>query len=212
MKQQPSRCLAGRSQLYINWVVTSRLVGGCTEHTCQMLIHACMQALEKISHEHPAACLRHGGLLASLSYLDFFQTGVQRVAVATAANMCRSITSENTDAVASAIPILTNLLQYQVSCLCLQMLAALGLSLNADYVPAVASKLSIAHGHGHGCMIQLLHTSHHLCVFVRVLSFIGISHLTIGGRCDTSLNSSVWSVMCMCCMNLQDVCLSFCKI
>lgn len=73
-----------------------------------------MQALEKISHEHPAACLRHGGLLASLSYLDFFQTGVQRVAVATAANMCRSITSENTDAVANAIPILTNLLQYQV--------------------------------------------------------------------------------------------------
>ena len=73
------------------------------------------QALEKISHEHPAACLRHGGLLASLSYLDFFQTGVQRVAVATAANMCRSVTSENTDAVASAIPILTNLLQYQVN-------------------------------------------------------------------------------------------------
>ncbi len=74
-----------------------------------------LQALEKISHEHPAACLRHGGLLASLSYLDFFQTGVQRVAVATAANMCRSVTSENTDAVASAIPILTNLLQYQVN-------------------------------------------------------------------------------------------------
>ena len=73
-----------------------------------------LQALEKISHEHPAACLRHGGLLASLSYLDFFQTGVQRVAVATAANMCRSVTSENTDAVASAIPMLTNLLQYQV--------------------------------------------------------------------------------------------------
>ena len=74
-----------------------------------------VQALEKISHEHPAACLRHGGLLASLSYLDFFQTGVQRVAVATAANMCRSVTSENTEAVASAIPILTNLLQYQVN-------------------------------------------------------------------------------------------------
>ena len=76
-----------------------------------------MQALEKISHEHPAACLRHGGLLASLSYLDFFQTGVQRVAVATAANMCRCVTSEHTEAVASAIPMLTNLLQYQVSML-----------------------------------------------------------------------------------------------
>lgn len=83
-------------------------------HFSTWLACACMQALEKISHEHPAACLRHGGLLASLTYLDFFQTGVQRVAVATAANMCRSITSENTDAVADAIPILTNLLQYQV--------------------------------------------------------------------------------------------------
>ena len=78
----------------------------------RLLEHACR--LEKISHEHPAACLRHGGLLASLTYLDFFQTGVQRVAVATAANMCRSITSENTAAVADAIPILTSLLQYQV--------------------------------------------------------------------------------------------------
>jgi hypothetical protein len=45
------------------------------------------QALEKLSHEHPAACLRAGGLLAVLSYLDFFATGVQRVAVATASNM-----------------------------------------------------------------------------------------------------------------------------
>ena len=88
------------------------------KHTAQSATQACvglyLQALEKISREHPAACLRHGGLLASLSYLDFFQTGVQRVAVATAANMCRCISSENTDAVASAIPILTNLLQYQV--------------------------------------------------------------------------------------------------
>ena len=73
-----------------------------------------LQALEKLSHEHPAACLRHGGLLATLSYLDFFQTGVQRVAVATAANMCRCLTSENTEAVSSAVPMLTSLLQYSV--------------------------------------------------------------------------------------------------
>ena len=74
-----------------------------------------LQALEKLSHEHPAACLRHGGLLATLSYLDFFQTGVQRVAVATAANMCRCLTTENTEAVSSAVPMLTSLLQYSVS-------------------------------------------------------------------------------------------------
>lgn len=73
-----------------------------------------VQALEKLSHEHPQAVLRQGGLVAVLSYLDFFQTGVQRVAVATAATMCRSLTTDNIDAVSSAVPILTNLLQYQV--------------------------------------------------------------------------------------------------
>lgn len=36
-----------------------------------------LQALEKISHEHPTACLRAGALIAVLSYLDFFSTGVQ---------------------------------------------------------------------------------------------------------------------------------------
>lgn len=73
-----------------------------------------MQALEKLSSEHAQSCLRHGALLAVLSYLDFFQTSVQRVAVATAAHMCRGITTENTDAIRTAVPILTNLLQYQV--------------------------------------------------------------------------------------------------
>jgi len=58
--------------------------------------------------------LRQGGLLAVLSFLDFFQTSVQRTAVATAANMCRGLSSENVEAVAAAVPILTNLLQYEV--------------------------------------------------------------------------------------------------
>lgn len=75
---------------------------------------ACAQALQKLSQEHPQAVLRQGGLVACLSFLDFFQTGVQRVAVATAANMCRGLTTDNTDAVQTAVPILTNLLQYQV--------------------------------------------------------------------------------------------------
>lgn len=46
-----------------------------------------MQALEKLSVEHPASVLRAGGLMAVLTYLDFFPTGVQRVAVTTAANV-----------------------------------------------------------------------------------------------------------------------------
>lgn len=49
-----------------------------------------------------------------LSYLDFFPTGVQRVAVTTAANMCRGLTSDSLDMVQEAVPMLTNLLQYQV--------------------------------------------------------------------------------------------------
>lgn len=42
------------------------------------------------------------------------QTGVQRVAVATAANMCRGLSSEHAEAAQAAAPILINLLQYQV--------------------------------------------------------------------------------------------------
>ena len=53
--------------------------------------------------------------MAVLTYLDFFQTGVQRVAVSTAAAMCRGISRDATDTVANAIPLLTPLLQYKVS-------------------------------------------------------------------------------------------------
>ena len=58
--------------------------------------------------------LHQGGLLAVLSFLDFFQTSVQRIAVATAASMCRGLTSDSLEAVTAAVPILTNLLQYEV--------------------------------------------------------------------------------------------------
>ncbi|KAK6120885.1 hypothetical protein DH2020_045371 [Rehmannia glutinosa] len=71
-----------------------------------------LQALKKISKEHPTACLRAGALMAVLSYLDFFSTGVQRVALATAANMCKKLPSDAADFVMEAVPLLTNLLQY----------------------------------------------------------------------------------------------------
>jgi E3 ubiquitin-protein ligase TRIP12 len=74
-----------------------------------------LQALEKLSQEHPVACLRPGGLMAVLSYLDFFATGVQRVAVTTAANMCRQLPPDVADMVVDCVPILTNLLTYQDS-------------------------------------------------------------------------------------------------
>ncbi|XP_020699967.1 E3 ubiquitin-protein ligase UPL3-like isoform X1 [Dendrobium catenatum] len=71
-----------------------------------------LQALKKISQEHPTACLRAGALMAVLSYLDFFSTGVQRVALCTAANMCKKLPSDASDFVMEAIPLLTNLLHY----------------------------------------------------------------------------------------------------
>ncbi|KAL6954193.1 E3 ubiquitin-protein ligase upl3 [Sarracenia purpurea var. burkii] len=69
-------------------------------------------ALKKISQEHPTACLRAGALMAVLSYLDFFSTGIQRVALLTAANMCKKLPSDAADFVMEAVPLLTNLLQY----------------------------------------------------------------------------------------------------
>ncbi|KAL5169032.1 E3 ubiquitin-protein ligase UPL3 [Glycine soja] len=74
-----------------------------------------LQALKKISLEHPTACLRAGALMAVLSYLDFFSTGVQRVALSTAANMCKKLPSDAADFVMEAVPLLTNLLQYHDS-------------------------------------------------------------------------------------------------
>ncbi|GAX77476.1 hypothetical protein CEUSTIGMA_g4920.t1 [Chlamydomonas eustigma] len=71
-----------------------------------------LQALQKLSVDFSYVLLQHGGLLAVLSYLDFFPTGVQRVAVITAANICKGITLENAEAAQAAVPMLTALLQY----------------------------------------------------------------------------------------------------
>ena len=50
--------------------------------------------------------------MAVLAYLDFFPTGVQRVALSTAANICRQIPSDSVDIATDAVPILSNLLNY----------------------------------------------------------------------------------------------------
>ncbi|KAF8410415.1 hypothetical protein HHK36_002944 [Tetracentron sinense] len=82
---------------------------------CLLQCTQSLQALKKISQEHPTACLRAGALMAVLSYLDFFSTGVQRVALSTAANMCKKLPSDAADFVMEAVPLLTNLLQYHDS-------------------------------------------------------------------------------------------------
>jgi len=71
-----------------------------------------LQALGKISHEHPGACLRAGGMCAVLSFLDFFPTSMQHVAVVTAADMAYGAGPSSMEQVKDTVPILTNLLQH----------------------------------------------------------------------------------------------------
>ncbi|CAI9098083.1 OLC1v1034662C1 [Oldenlandia corymbosa var. corymbosa] len=73
----------------------------------------CLQALEKISQEHPLACLQSGAILAVLNYIDFFSTVLQRVALSTVVNICKKLPSESPSPFMDAVPILCNLLQYE---------------------------------------------------------------------------------------------------
>eukprot|EP00170_Pyropia_yezoensis_P003822 contig_15974_g3833 len=69
-----------------------------------------LAALEKLSADHPQPIVRAGGFAAVLSFIDFFSTGVQRSAAATAANLCRSPPSDSFDLVVAARPALMALL------------------------------------------------------------------------------------------------------
>lgn len=68
------------------------------------------QILGKLSVEHYTTILEAGGLIAVLTYLDFFGTSIQRSSVATAANLCRNVIPKNFELVVSVLPLLTNLL------------------------------------------------------------------------------------------------------
>ncbi|KAL6521022.1 E3 ubiquitin-protein ligase upl4 [Orobanche gracilis] len=71
----------------------------------------CLQALEKLSREQPMACLRSGAIMAALTYIDFFSTTVQRVALSTVVNICKKLSSDSSPHFMEAVPILCNLLQ-----------------------------------------------------------------------------------------------------
>merc|ERR1719487_169950 len=71
-----------------------------------------MSTLEKISEEIPSSIVREGGLMALLSYIDFFSFHVQRTAITAAANCCRSLSLESFDRVVEVIPIFKNILGY----------------------------------------------------------------------------------------------------
>ncbi|KAJ9559067.1 hypothetical protein OSB04_013681 [Centaurea solstitialis] len=73
----------------------------------------CLQALEKISREQPLACLMSGAIMAVLTYIDFFSTSLQRVALSTVVNICEKLPSEGSSPFMDAVPILCKLLQYE---------------------------------------------------------------------------------------------------
>ncbi|KAJ9184255.1 hypothetical protein P3X46_004000 [Hevea brasiliensis] len=73
----------------------------------------CLQALEKISREQPLPCLQAGAIMAVLSFIDFFSTSVQRVALSTVVNICKKLPTECPSPFMEAVPILCNLLQYE---------------------------------------------------------------------------------------------------
>jgi E3 ubiquitin-protein ligase TRIP12 len=66
--------------------------------------------MEKISEEYPSAIVRENGLSALLNMLDFFPTGVQRIALQAAANCCRNFPSDNFALASPVFPILRNML------------------------------------------------------------------------------------------------------
>ncbi|KAL0555512.1 hypothetical protein IC582_009460 [Cucumis melo] len=72
----------------------------------------CFQALEKISQEHPVACLEGGAVMAVLTFIDFFPTIIQRMALRIVVNVCKKLPSECPPNLIEAVPILCNLLQY----------------------------------------------------------------------------------------------------
>ncbi|XP_052173032.1 E3 ubiquitin-protein ligase UPL4 isoform X2 [Diospyros lotus] len=88
---------------------------------CQRLIaveyldvaEQCLQALEKISHEEPLACLQSGAIMAVLTHIDFFSTSIQRVALSSVVNICKKLPSECPSPFMEAVPILCNLLRYE---------------------------------------------------------------------------------------------------
>ena len=88
-----------------------------------------LQALQKLSADHSTAIIKCRGLSAVLMFLDFFSTGVQRVAVSTAANLCRNVPADCFDLVSDAIPNLTELVRshdqkvVENVCLCFSRLA-----------------------------------------------------------------------------------------
>ncbi|EEB06843.1 ubiquitin-protein ligase E3 [Schizosaccharomyces japonicus yFS275] len=70
-----------------------------------------LNILLRISEKFGDRIVTNRGLLAALQYLDFFYTGVQRVAISMAANCCKFLREKDVDHVKEAYPHLITALQ-----------------------------------------------------------------------------------------------------
>lgn len=69
-----------------------------------------LSALHKLSIDHPQQIVTANGFQAVLSFIDFFSIGVQRVAAATACNLCRLPRTDALEMVGDVLPTMMKLL------------------------------------------------------------------------------------------------------
>jgi E3 ubiquitin-protein ligase TRIP12 len=98
-----------------------------------------LAALEKLSVDFPQPIVRAGGFAAALSFIDFFSTGVQRMAAVTACNMCRSPPADAMDKIVDVLPAMMNLLNSEDQRI--RESATLGFSRLADSFRTASDKL-----------------------------------------------------------------------
>jgi E3 ubiquitin-protein ligase TRIP12 len=103
-----------------------------------------LSALEKLSVDFPQPIVRAGGFAAALSFIDFFSTGVQRVAAVTACNMCRSLPSDAVDKIVDVLPAMMNLLNSEDQRI--RESAMLGFSRLAESFRTASDKLELLCG------------------------------------------------------------------
>lgn len=99
---------------------SSGAVAACAESLCQKLLsieyidlaERAQVTLSKLSVDQGRAILNAGGLNAVLVFMNFFPLNVQRVALSTAANVCKHIQPARIGLAESSIPVLNELLTH----------------------------------------------------------------------------------------------------
>lgn len=110
-----------------------------------------LAALEKLSVDFPQVVVRAGGFAAALSYIDFFSTGVQRMAAVTACNLCRAPPSDSMDKIVDVLPSMMNLLNSDDQRI--RESATLGFSRLAESFRTSPDKLETLNGSGDAKLI-----------------------------------------------------------